>query len=47
VELGTMAASVAIVALVIRDAKGTRREGLVMLAAYAAIVVLYYVAGDR
>lgn len=47
VELGTMAASVAVVALVIRDAKGTRREGVVMLTAYAAIVVLYYVAGDR
>jgi len=47
VELGTMAASVLVVALVVRDAKGTKREGLVMLTAYAAIVVLYYAVGDR
>jgi Ca2+:H+ antiporter len=47
VELGTMAAAVIVVALVVRDAKGTKREGIIMLAAYAATVLLYFVVGDR
>ena len=47
VELATMAASAVVVALVVRDARGTTREGFVMLAAYAVVVALYYTAGDR
>jgi len=47
VELATMAAAAVVVAFVVRDAKGTTREGFVMLAAYIAIAVLYYAVGDR
>ncbi len=47
VELATMAAATFVVALVVRDAKGTRREGLIMLGAYALIVLTYWLSGDR
>jgi Ca2+:H+ antiporter len=47
VELTTMAAAAVVVALVVRDARGTRREGMIMLAAYALMVLAYWVSGDR
>jgi Ca2+:H+ antiporter len=47
VELATMAAATVVVAVVVRDAKGTRREGLIMLGAYALIVLGYWLSGDR
>jgi len=47
IELGSMAGAAAFVALVIWDAKGTRREGMLMLAGYVALVIAYYFSGDR
>jgi Ca2+:H+ antiporter len=47
VELATIAAATVVVAIVVRDAKGTRREGLIMLGAYALIVLTYWLSGDR
>ncbi len=47
VELATMVAATVVVAVVVRDAKGTRREGLIMLGAYALIVLAYWLSGER
>ena len=47
IELATMAGAAALVALIVRDAKGTRTEGILMLVAYAAIVIGYGLSGDR
>ena len=47
IELATMAGAAAFVALVVRDAKGTRREGILMLVVYAAVVIAYGFSGDR
>ena len=47
VELATIAGAAVIVGLVVRDRKGTRREGLLLLVAYAAIVVAYGFSGNR
>jgi Ca2+:H+ antiporter len=47
VELATMAGAAVIVGVVIRDERGTRREGLVLVAAYAACVLAYYLSGNR
>jgi Ca2+:H+ antiporter len=47
VELATIAGAAAIVGLVVRDTKGTRREGALLLVAYAAIVIAYGLSGNR
>jgi Ca2+:H+ antiporter len=47
VELATVAGAAALVALVVGDARATRREGMLMLAAYAACVIAYGLSGDR
>jgi Ca2+/H+ antiporter len=47
IELVTMGAAVAVVGFIVSDAKGKRWEGGVMIAAYAAAVILYGFAGDR
>jgi Ca2+:H+ antiporter len=47
IELATILGAVAVVGLIVADAKGKRWEGAVMIAAYAGMVVLYGFAGDR
>jgi Ca2+:H+ antiporter len=47
IEIATMGGAAVFVAAVVWDAKGARREGLLMLAAYLGVVVAYYFAGDR
>jgi len=47
VELATIAGAAVIVGLVVRDKKGTRREGVLLLVAYAAIVIAYGFSGNR
>jgi Ca2+:H+ antiporter len=47
VELATIAGAALFVAVVVRDRKGTRREGLILLLAYAAVVVAYGFSGNR
>ena len=47
VELATIAAAAGFVGIVVWDRKGKRREGMLLLAAYAAVVAGYYVSGNR
>ncbi len=47
VEVATMAGAAVFVLAVVWDAKGTRREGLLMLAAYLLIVVAYGLSDNR
>jgi Ca2+:H+ antiporter len=47
VELATMAAAALLVGITVWDRRGTRREGLILVAAYAVCVVAYYLSGNR
>ncbi len=47
VELATMAGAALAVGLMLRDRKGTRREGLLLLVCYAGAAVAYYLSGNR
>lgn len=47
VELATIAASAAIAGIVVRDRRGTRREGALLLIAYAAVVIGFGFSGNR
>ena len=47
VELGAMAAAAIFVGFVIRDGRSTRREGAVLISAYAVIAVVALAVGDR
>jgi Ca2+:H+ antiporter len=47
IELATIAGSALFVGAVVWDRKGTRREGLLLLAGYAVCVVAYYLSGNR
>jgi Ca2+:H+ antiporter len=47
VELASIAGAVLVVGLVVRDQKGTRREGAILLIAYAGMVIAYYFSGNR
>jgi Ca2+:H+ antiporter len=47
IEIVTMAAAALLVALVFHDARARRWEGALMIAAYAAVVVVFGFAGDR
>ena len=47
VELATIMGSALFVAIVVWDKKGTRREGFLLLAGYAVIVIAYGLSGNR
>jgi Ca2+:H+ antiporter len=47
VELATIAGSALFVGAVVWDRKGTRREGVLLLAGYVVCVVAYYLSGNR
>jgi Ca2+:H+ antiporter len=47
VEIGTLAGSLAFVTLVLWGGHSSRFRGALLLAAYLAVVVLFYAAGDR
>ncbi len=47
IELGTIAGATLVVAVVVWDGKGSRREGLLLLGAYAAAAIAYGFSGDR
>jgi Ca2+:H+ antiporter len=47
VELATIAGASLAVALALRDRRGTRREGLLLLLCYAGCVLAYYLSGNR
>jgi Ca2+:H+ antiporter len=47
IELATMGIAAAFVAFVIRDGKSRRWEGFLLIGVYAAMVVLFYAAGER
>jgi Ca2+:H+ antiporter len=46
IEIATMGGAALFVAAVVWDGRGARREGLLMLAAYAVVVIAYGLAGD-
>jgi len=47
IELGTMGASAVVVALVVRNGRATRREGLLLIGLYILAAIGYFIAGDR
>jgi Ca2+:H+ antiporter len=47
IELGTMGASAVAVALIVRNGRATRREGLLLIGLYILVAVGYFIAGDR
>jgi len=47
IELGTMGASAVVVALVVRNGRATRREGLLLIGLYILAAVGFFIAGDR
>jgi Ca2+:H+ antiporter len=47
IELATMGIAAAFVAFVIRDGRSRRWEGFLLIGVYAAMVVLFYAAGER
>jgi Ca2+:H+ antiporter len=47
VEIGALAGSVAYTAAVLADGRSSRLRGTLLLAGYGAVVVAFYVAGDR
>jgi Ca2+:H+ antiporter len=47
IELATIAISVVVVGAVVWDAKGTSREGAILLLAYVGIVIAYGLSGNR
>jgi len=47
VEIGAMAAAAVIVAYAVQDGESSRREGFALVAAYLAVVAVFFVAGDR
>jgi Ca2+:H+ antiporter len=47
VELATIAGAALFVGVIVRDRKGTRREGVLLLVAYAAVVIAYGFSGNR
>ena len=46
VELAAMAVAAALPALVLRTGRTTRLSGAILLAAYSALAVAFYLAGD-
>jgi Ca2+:H+ antiporter len=47
IEIATMGGAALFVAAVVWDGEGRKREGLLMLAGYAVVVVAYFFAGER
>ncbi len=47
VELGTMGASAVAVALVVRNGRATRREGVLLIGLYILAAAAFFIAGDR
>jgi Ca2+:H+ antiporter len=47
IELATMAGAALLVGAVVWDRRGTRREGVLLVVAYAACVLAYYLSGNR
>ncbi|HXZ58057.1 MAG TPA: hypothetical protein VEG40_10770 [Gaiellaceae bacterium] len=47
IELGTMGASAVAVALVVRNGRASRREGLLLIGLYILAAVGFFIAGDR
>jgi Ca2+:H+ antiporter len=47
VELATMAGAALAVGLMLRDRRGTRREGVLLLVCYAGTALAYYLSGNR
>jgi Ca2+:H+ antiporter len=47
VEIGALAASVVVSAIVLADGRSSRLKGVVLIAAYVGIAIAFYVAGDR
>jgi Ca2+:H+ antiporter len=47
VELATMAGAAVAVGLILRDRRGTRREGVFLLVCYAGAALAYYLSGNR
>jgi Ca2+:H+ antiporter len=47
IELGTMGASAVAVALIVRNGRATRREGLLLIGLYILAAIGYFIAGDR
>jgi Ca2+:H+ antiporter len=47
IELVAMGVAAALPAVALRNGKTTRRSGAILLAAYSALVVAFYLAGDR
>jgi Ca2+:H+ antiporter len=47
IEFAMIAGSALFVGVVVRDRKGTRREGALLLAGYAVAVVAFYLSGNR
>ena len=47
IELAAMAGSVLLVGAMVADGRSRRWEGMVLVAAYAAVVVAFFLAGDR
>jgi Ca2+:H+ antiporter len=47
IELATMAGAAVAVAIIVRDGRPTRGEGIAMLVLYSGFVVAYFLAGDR
>jgi Ca2+:H+ antiporter len=47
VELATIAGGAVAVGLMLRDRRGTRREGILLLVCYAGAAVAYYLSGNR
>jgi Ca2+:H+ antiporter len=47
VELGVLAGSVVVAAVLLWDGRSSRSHGVVLIAAYVAAAVAFFVAGDR
>jgi Ca2+:H+ antiporter len=47
VELATMGASAVVVAIVVRNGRATRREGMVLIGLYILAAIAFFIAGDR
>jgi Ca2+:H+ antiporter len=47
VELATIAGAALFVGVIVRDRKGTRREGVLLVLAYAAVAIAYGFSGNR
>jgi Ca2+:H+ antiporter len=47
IELATMAGAALLVGVVVWDRRGMRREGVILVAAYGACVLAYYLSGNR